>query len=503
MDQGARRQAGLSTILVTPSASLRPGNPAASSYTSPFPPAPADLQSRNVLRYLKFYGPGAIIASVTVGTGETVFASRGGAIFGYSLLWCLVWGAVFKAMQTYAALRFIVLTGEHPAVHWARLPGPRAWFPISLAVISTITLATIVSALPKTLATLLVPLLGLAPPDTAYTFTTNVVATGCLLTCALAALASSYRVLETAQTAVVVIFVLIAGAAFVAVRPDVAGLARGMLIPTLPPYPEWIAEKYPAIAGRSVWVEVLTYFGMIGGSAADYVAYVSFARDKRWGRAAPSDAASTTQLLISPDEAATARTWLRAPLTDVILSFTMLVLITAVFIMLGATLLAPAQVVPHGPAILTVQARFLTSLNPHLFPVYVLGIVTIFGGTMYGAFEVQARAIEECWRSVQLGPLASGFRENLRRVLVALGLVVGTLLIWTDWDPVEIITPASLLAGVFACGLWCFAMAWTDRRALPPELRLRGTARILLLVAGVVMTVAGARAIGDYVVSRW
>src|SRR3712207_7432601 len=36
---------------------------------------------------LTFFGPGAIIASLTIGSGETVFATRVGAVFGYAVLW--------------------------------------------------------------------------------------------------------------------------------------------------------------------------------------------------------------------------------------------------------------------------------------------------------------------------------------------------------------------------------------------------------------------------------
>lgn len=48
---------------------------------------PAALRSRNPLAWFRFFGPGAIVASVTVGSGEIVFPSRGGALFGYQLLW--------------------------------------------------------------------------------------------------------------------------------------------------------------------------------------------------------------------------------------------------------------------------------------------------------------------------------------------------------------------------------------------------------------------------------
>ncbi len=47
-----------------------------------FPELAPELRSRRVLDFLKFFGPGAAIASVTIGSGETVWASRSGAIFG-------------------------------------------------------------------------------------------------------------------------------------------------------------------------------------------------------------------------------------------------------------------------------------------------------------------------------------------------------------------------------------------------------------------------------------
>ena len=48
---------------------------------------PDGLRSRNPLGWLRFFGPVAVIVSVTVGSGELIFPSRGGALFGYQLLW--------------------------------------------------------------------------------------------------------------------------------------------------------------------------------------------------------------------------------------------------------------------------------------------------------------------------------------------------------------------------------------------------------------------------------
>ena len=79
-----------------------------------YPEPSNELNRGGVVALLKYFGPGAIIASVTIGSGETVFASRGGALFGYALLWCFVGGGIMKFVQVYSAARLITLTGEHP-----------------------------------------------------------------------------------------------------------------------------------------------------------------------------------------------------------------------------------------------------------------------------------------------------------------------------------------------------------------------------------------------------
>ena len=38
-------------------------------------------------QWLMLFGPGAIIASLTIGAGELIFSARAGALFGYRLLW--------------------------------------------------------------------------------------------------------------------------------------------------------------------------------------------------------------------------------------------------------------------------------------------------------------------------------------------------------------------------------------------------------------------------------
>ncbi len=91
---------------------------------------PAALIRRNPLQWIRFFGPGAIIASITVGSGETLFASRGGSIFGYEILWIFLWIALLKWVLVYGSVRHIILSGGHPFERWTEMRGPRGWFPL-------------------------------------------------------------------------------------------------------------------------------------------------------------------------------------------------------------------------------------------------------------------------------------------------------------------------------------------------------------------------------------
>ncbi len=125
--------------------------------TSKYPELPPEVRRLSLWGMLKIFGPGAIIASVTIGSGETVFPSRNGAIFGYSLLWCFVLGTFIKGFQIYSGARFMTLTGRHPLESWSELPGPRGWFVWCMTVLSLFCMPLFLGGvLPRMLADFMV-----------------------------------------------------------------------------------------------------------------------------------------------------------------------------------------------------------------------------------------------------------------------------------------------------------------------------------------------------------
>ena len=100
-----------------------------------------------------------------------------------------------------------------------------------------------------------------------------------------------------------------------AVKPDWLEFFKGFLVPHPLTYPDW-ATRQPELAGRPVWVEAVTYVGVIGGSGYDYLAYVSYLRDKGWGRAGGPIATPAELESMAKDPAHLHRRWLRAVIID-------------------------------------------------------------------------------------------------------------------------------------------------------------------------------------------
>src|SRR5688572_14135660 len=78
----------------------------------------ATAQPKSLLDWLRCFGPGAILASLTIGVGELVFSTRAGALFGYRLLWFFALVLFFKWLLVYSTTRHMALTGAHPFQRW-------------------------------------------------------------------------------------------------------------------------------------------------------------------------------------------------------------------------------------------------------------------------------------------------------------------------------------------------------------------------------------------------
>jgi Mn2+/Fe2+ NRAMP family transporter len=74
---------------------------------------------------LKLIGPGLILASSIVGSGELIATTVLGAEMGYTLLWLVIISCVIKIFVQNELGRYAIGTGETSLEAFDRVPGPR------------------------------------------------------------------------------------------------------------------------------------------------------------------------------------------------------------------------------------------------------------------------------------------------------------------------------------------------------------------------------------------
>jgi hypothetical protein len=151
-------------------------------------------------------------------------------------------------------------------------------------------------------------------------------------------------------------------------------------------------------------------------------------------------------------------------------------------------MLAQQQVIHSGVDLFNYQAQFLQHLHTSLLYVNQIGVFFVFFGTLYGTFEIYARTLHETFRVIV--PRVHNLK-HIRKWNILYSGGIGMLLLWTGWDPVEIITPAAIIGGVLTCGLWALGMVWVDRKFLPLAYRMPRLLLILTAISGIVLTFAG------------
>ena len=454
---------------------------------------PKALISTNPLRWLRFFGPGAILASVTVGSGEILFPSRGGAIFGFKILWVILFVALLKWIFVYSSIRHMIISGGHPLERWRKLPCPSGWFPLFLIIIVVIATPLWFSFLSALTGQICSTITGIGDQ--------YIWATICVVAAMILLSLGGYDFLEKTQTAILGLMVICLIVAVFYVSPLWGQVSKGFFTQVLS-YPDWLYGVMPQMRDRSVWVEVVVYSSAIGGQSYDYLGYLSFLREKKWGWSHLETASPEQLKTIEQQKDHPARIWVRAAFIDTTASFFMVVFIGACFAILGKIILQPNEQVPEGLNMLTYQAAFLTTLHPWLLPLYYLAVFLAFFGILYGGPELSYRVLLEYLKS--LPRFRSGVPlKRLRAGWIIWGLGGGVIVLWwsrfnPDVSLLEIVTPAGIYTGVLSCGFYALINVWVDRHFLPTSIRMGSTLVALNIISGLVLSCFGLKALWDY-----
>jgi len=478
---------------------------------SVLPDLPKSLLSRTPLGWLSLFGPGAVVASVTIGTGELIFSTRGGVLFGYNILFMFLFISLLKWVLVFGSAKHIVLTGVHPFRRMMDWPGPRGWMPLMLLMMICISQPIWMSFHSSTLGNYVALLTGTT--DSLNGGAQFIWAIVLVSLVAVLSYSGGYTVMERIQLVVVAGLMVAALVSLVMYNPDYVALLKGFVTPKFRDYPDWIEHKFEKVWGTPKWVELTTYVGVIGGAGFDYMAYTTWLRDKRWGYAGSQPPTQQELRAIADDLKHPARVWLKAPVIDCGISFLLIVLFSAVFVASGVELLGPRQVIPDGANMLGQQSQILTDVHPWLYPLYVAGAVLTMFGTLYGTLEIGIAIMTEILRSFN----ADWTNANLQRVeramlawllpcAICVILAMFTFVFGVEsvggHNPAKdiillVLRPVNLFTGVLSCGVFCLANLWFEKKHTPPQLQSPVWIQIMYVFAGLVFLVLGVKGYWD------
>lgn len=423
-----------------------------------YPESPPPPRGLGVLRT---FGPGAILASATIGAGETILAVRAGAWAGYDLLWLVVVSSFTKSfVLLYLLGRYAALTGDDVPARLAELPGPRGWLLVFVLFADLVPAGAVFSAIAAPCGALITQHAGGDP---------RVWAIGFALVAIAVALVQKYDALEKQQVAVCVVLLACVVVATALVGPDLRRLLVGLLaIGRIPDVPPWARD---AFAGRPLALEVTTVFGYAGNVAMGYLVYAEFVRQKGWGVFGSADPAPPPHRL--PTDAANlerARAGLWVLRGDLVTTASLIFAVTAAFMVAGAVVLHPLGQMPLGFDLLSRQAAIFERISPALIPVYYVAVLFALWGTLNTVPEIYARVTHGFLRA--LAPVRAA---TLRYETVLFGIgaylaLCSVPLLWLRVQPQLMMDVVGLLSTNLGVALAFVAALWLDRR-LPAPLR--------------------------------
>ncbi len=385
------------------------------------------------------FGPAAIVASVSIGAGETIVVVRAGAWAAYGLLWLVLLSCLVKGVfVTYLLGRYTAVSGELIGQRLVRLPGPRGWLLLLIVALELLGAPPVWAAIAKPCGDLLHHILAAVLPATlSERAWENLLSSAFIILAFALSFGTSFRNLERQQVAICGILVTGTIVGTLMVRPDLAAAAAGAVaFGQLPEMPPWTPGEFR----QAPLLSMATAFAYVGGSVMGYVVYANWVSMHGWGitghaeiegiRKSAGLRSRIDYLPEDPGSVARLRS-LTAPLRwDAGMGALVLFVVTAAFMISGAAVLYPMQARFEGWSLLTNQAHVWRAIHPALVWVYYVTVFAALWGTLQALPEIYARVSQEFFQAIW--PARRWDYTRLQMAIAPLVLVPTLFVVWSD-----------------------------------------------------------------------
>ena len=481
------------------------------------PPRTTVDPPQTLLGALRHLGPGIVLASSIVGSGELIATTTTGAQAGFVLLWLILIGCVIKVAAQVEIGRATLSWGRTPLDAFDRVPGPRfagrgwiywAWVVMTLLVL--VQQGGILSGVAQTLAAgvpvtaagrewnrvhdeaasdrilaaaarhhgdtakadsldLRMAELASQKKDLVKPFddTFWAVVTG-IVTAVLLGL-GRYKLIELVSIVLVGTFTLVTLVALGLLQCDPAWAISAA------EFGSGFAFRLPE--ERKDFSPILTAlatFGIIGVGASELMVYPYWCLEKGYGVAVgPRDDSEAWAIR--------ARGWLRVMQLDAWASMAVYTAVTVAFYLLGAATLGRLGLVPEGSEMVrTLGAMYAPVFGAWANGAFLIGAFAVLYSTLFVAAAGNARMVVDGLILAGLLPGDAAARTTWNRRLSIAWPLVAMVLALAIRAPLAMVLASGAAQAVMLAALGV-AVLWFRWRALDPRLR-PGLAWDILLV---------------------
>jgi manganese transport protein len=329
---------------------------------SEFQPAPTSLGG--LLRQL---GPGLILSSIIVGSGELIVTPKLGSEVGFQLLWFIIVGCLLKVFVQIELGRYTVMHGQTTLQALDTLPGPRflaSW-------VLWIWLAMYVCLVPQVAGMVGGTATALQLGGVGISVSTLAILIGAVT--AVLLVVGKYAMIEWFSTALVAGFTITTFVAVFALQSTPYAVTGAQLA-------SGFTFELPANLATAFGA-----FGLIGVGASELIYYPYWCLEKGYARK------------IGPDDGteawkARAAAWLRVMRIDAWLCFAIYTTTTVAFYLLGAAILHAKKLeVESSRMIETLSFMYRETFGEWSLWIFIVGAVAVLYSTIFGATASNAR----------------------------------------------------------------------------------------------------------------
>ncbi|MCY4587210.1 MAG: Nramp family divalent metal transporter [Bryobacterales bacterium] len=439
-----------------------------SSLQDPYQLRPEDIETPPI-RFAAIFrriGPGLILASSIVGSGELIATTVLGAENGYTLLWLIIVSCLIKLAVQNELGRYAIGTGETTLEAFNRVPGPRlgvswvVWLWVLMIAMTLMQVGGMMGGISEILHDLM--------PAISVAGWVWIVAAGT----AVLLVAGRYSLVERVAMGLVVSFtVLTVSCAFLLIkRPEFFSwdALLGGLMFSMP---------------QGGFVTAVAAFGITGVGATELVMYPYWCIEKGYAR-------FTGKRDDTPAWRQRAFGWIKVMGVDVLNSMVIYTFATIAFYLLGAGILNGMGLMPQGSEMVKALSNMYTETLGHWsLYLFLVGAFAVFYSTLFASTAAHCRMVPDFL--AMLGVFDKNnyaLRLRYTRIFVVVLLFVPAVYFMFLKAPVLMVKIGGV-AQALMLPVIGFVAVWLRYRHMPRQILPKGWLTLALWVSAVVMAV--------------